>query len=125
MNLDELAQRYAGAQVALETTRKYYHIHDTLSEQLDVTVEPSDKVIDSHHGRWQFLRMLGVNVSLLGEINPSENQFDRAIRWLPSPRLGLASRRSGTASTGYESPRTATTRQRLYPSTKEETYPTH
>jgi len=37
-NLDDLAQRYAGAQAALEATSNYYHIHDTLSEHLDVTV---------------------------------------------------------------------------------------
>jgi len=37
-NLDELAQRYAGAQAALEATANYHHIHDTLSEHLDVTV---------------------------------------------------------------------------------------
>ena len=37
-NLDDLAQRYAGAQAAIEATSNYYHIHDTLSEHLDVTV---------------------------------------------------------------------------------------
>jgi len=37
-NLDELAQRYAGAQAAIEATSNYYHIHDTLSEHLDVIV---------------------------------------------------------------------------------------
>jgi len=37
-NLDDLAQRYAGAQAVLEATSNYYHIHDTLSEHLDVTV---------------------------------------------------------------------------------------
>jgi len=37
-NLDDLAQRYAGAQAAIEATTNYYHIHDTLSEHLDVTV---------------------------------------------------------------------------------------
>ena len=37
-NLDDLAQRYAGAQAAIEATSNYYHIHDTLSEYLDVTV---------------------------------------------------------------------------------------
>ena len=37
-NLDDLAQRYAGEQAALEATSNYYHIHDTLSEHLDVTV---------------------------------------------------------------------------------------
>jgi len=37
-NLNDLAQRYAGAQAALEATSNYYHIHDTLSEHLDVTV---------------------------------------------------------------------------------------
>jgi len=37
-NLDDLAQRYTGAQAAIEATSNYYHIHDTLSEHLDVTV---------------------------------------------------------------------------------------
>ena len=37
-NLDDLAQRYAGAEAAIEATSNYYHIHDTLSEHLDVTV---------------------------------------------------------------------------------------
>jgi len=37
-NLDELAQRYAGAEAAIEATSNYYHIHDTLSEYLDVAV---------------------------------------------------------------------------------------
>jgi len=37
-NLDDLAQRYAGAQAVLEATSDYYHIYDTLSEHLDVTV---------------------------------------------------------------------------------------
>ena len=37
-NLDDLAQRYAGAQAALEATSNYYHIHDTLSEHLEVAV---------------------------------------------------------------------------------------
>jgi transposase len=37
-NLDELAQRYAGGEAAIEATSNYYHIHDTLSEYLDVTV---------------------------------------------------------------------------------------
>ena len=37
-NLDDLAQQYAGAQAAIEATSNYYHIYDTLSEHLDVTV---------------------------------------------------------------------------------------
>ena len=37
-NLDELAQRYAGSQAAIEATSNYYNIHDTLYEHLDVTV---------------------------------------------------------------------------------------
>ncbi|WP_117367869.1 IS110 family RNA-guided transposase [Natrarchaeobaculum sulfurireducens] len=37
-NLDDFAQRYAGSKAALEATSNYYHIHDTLSEYLDVTV---------------------------------------------------------------------------------------
>jgi len=43
-NLDDLAQRYAGAQAALEATSNYYHIHDTLSEHLDVTVAHPKKL---------------------------------------------------------------------------------
>jgi transposase len=37
-NLFDLAQRYAGAEAALEATSNYYHIYDTLSDHLDVTV---------------------------------------------------------------------------------------
>ena len=37
-NLDDLAQRYAGAEAAIEATNNYYHTHDTLSEHLDVAV---------------------------------------------------------------------------------------
>ena len=37
-NLEEIAQRYAGASAVIEATTNYYHIHDTLSEHLDVTV---------------------------------------------------------------------------------------
>jgi len=40
-NLFDLAQRYAGAQAVLEATSNCYHIHDTLSEHLDVTVAHS------------------------------------------------------------------------------------
>mgnify|MGYP006278731849 FL=1 len=43
-NLDDLAQRYAGAQAVLEATSNYYHIHDTLSEHLDVTVAHPKKI---------------------------------------------------------------------------------
>jgi predicted NBD/HSP70 family sugar kinase len=39
-NFDEIAQEYAGSEAAIEATSNYYHIHDTLSEYLDVTVEP-------------------------------------------------------------------------------------
>lgn len=39
-NLNDPAQRYAGAQAVLEATSNYYHIHDTLSEHLDVTAAP-------------------------------------------------------------------------------------
>ncbi len=37
-NLDDLAQRYAGSQAAIEGTSNYNHIHDTLAQHLDVTV---------------------------------------------------------------------------------------
>ncbi len=43
-NLDDLAQRYAGAQAVIEATSNYYHIHDTLSEHLDVTVAHPKKI---------------------------------------------------------------------------------
>ena len=42
-SLEDLAQRYAGAQAAIEATSNYYHIQRTLSEHLDVTVaNPND-----------------------------------------------------------------------------------
>ena len=43
-NLDEIAQEYAGSQAAIEATGNYYHIHDTLSECLDVTVANPSKL---------------------------------------------------------------------------------
>jgi len=43
-NLDDLAKRYAGAEAVIEATSNYYHIHDTLSEHLDVTVAHSSKL---------------------------------------------------------------------------------
>jgi len=43
-NLDEFAQRHAGAQAAIEATSNYYHIHDTLSEYLDVVVANPGKL---------------------------------------------------------------------------------
>ena len=48
-NLDDLAQRYAGAQAAIEATSNYYHIHDTLSEHLDVTVAHSKELTQIAH----------------------------------------------------------------------------
>jgi len=43
-NLDDLAQQYTGAKAAIEATSNYYHIHDTLSEYLDVTVAHPGKL---------------------------------------------------------------------------------
>jgi transposase len=43
-NLDDLAQRYAGATAAIEATSNYYHVHDTLSEYLDVVVANPGKL---------------------------------------------------------------------------------
>ena len=43
-NLDDFAQQYAGSQAAIEATSNYYHIHDTLSECLDVTVANPSKL---------------------------------------------------------------------------------
>ena len=39
-NLDEIAQKYAGSEAAIEATSNYYHIHDTLSEYLDLVTLP-------------------------------------------------------------------------------------
>jgi len=43
-SLDEFAQRYAGATVALEATSNYHHIQATLSEYLDVQVADPEEV---------------------------------------------------------------------------------
>ena len=43
-NLDDFAQQYAGSQAAIEATSNYYHIYDTLSEYLDVTVANPGKL---------------------------------------------------------------------------------
>ena len=43
-NLDDLAQRYAGAEAVIEATSNYYHIHDLLSEHLDVIVAHPQKL---------------------------------------------------------------------------------
>ena len=43
-NLDEFAQQYTGSQAVVEATSNYYHIHDTLSEHLDVTVANPSKL---------------------------------------------------------------------------------
>lgn len=43
-NLDDVAQRYAGGEAVLEATSNYYHIYDTLSEYLDVTVAHPGKL---------------------------------------------------------------------------------
>jgi len=43
-NLNDFARQYAGSKVAFEATTNYYHIHDTLSEYLDVTVAHPGKL---------------------------------------------------------------------------------
>jgi hypothetical protein len=43
-NLNDFAQRFADAQIVLEVTSNYYHIHNTLSEHLDVTVAHPPKI---------------------------------------------------------------------------------
>jgi transposase len=43
-NLEDLAQRYAGAQAVIEATSNYYHVYDTLTEYLDVTVAHPGKL---------------------------------------------------------------------------------
>jgi len=43
-NLDEFAQQYAGSEAVLEATSNYYHVYDTLSEYLDVTVAHPGKL---------------------------------------------------------------------------------
>jgi len=48
-DLEEFAQRHAGATVALEATSNYYHIQDTLSEYLDVRVgDPEELKLIAH-----------------------------------------------------------------------------
>lgn len=68
-DLEDVAQRYAGASAAIEATTNYYHIHDTLSEHLDVTVAhpgelrliaESDKKTDSVDAR-QLARLVRLN----------------------------------------------------------------
>jgi transposase len=43
-NLGDLAEKYVGASAAIEATSNYYHIYDTLSEYLDVTVANPGKL---------------------------------------------------------------------------------
>lgn len=43
-DLDEFAQQYAGSEAVIEATTNYYHVHDTLSEHLDVAVAHPPKV---------------------------------------------------------------------------------
>jgi len=43
-NLEDFAQQYAGSPAAIEATSNYYHIYDTLSEYLDVTVANPSKL---------------------------------------------------------------------------------
>jgi len=43
-NLDEFAQQYAGSEAVLEATSNYYHVHDTLSEYVDLTVAHPGKL---------------------------------------------------------------------------------
>jgi hypothetical protein len=37
-NLDEIAQKYAGSEAAIEATSNYFTIYDTLDEHLDITL---------------------------------------------------------------------------------------
>jgi transposase len=43
-NGEVVDEQYAGSQAAIEATSNYYHIHDTLSEYLDVTVTNPGKL---------------------------------------------------------------------------------
>lgn len=43
-DLDEFAQQYAGGEAVIEATTNYYHVHDTLSDHLDVAVAHPPKV---------------------------------------------------------------------------------
>jgi len=43
-NPDDFDQQHAGSKAALEATSNYYHIYDTLSEYLDVTVTNPDEL---------------------------------------------------------------------------------
>ncbi len=43
-NLSDFTRQYVDSKPALEATTNYYHIHDTLSEYLDVTVANPGKL---------------------------------------------------------------------------------
>jgi len=43
-NLNDLAEKYAEASAEIEATSNHYHIYDTLSEYLDVTVANPGKL---------------------------------------------------------------------------------
>jgi transposase len=86
-NLDEIVQKYAGSEAALEATSNYYTIYDTLDEHLDVTLanplkanwlanqkQKNDRVDAKKLAR--FLRMGEVPESY---VPPEELRKDRAL----------------------------------------------
>jgi len=86
-NLDELAQQYAGSQAAIEATSNYYHMHDTLSDHLDVTVahpkEPtqianSDKKTDRVDAK-ELSRMVRLNLVPESYVRTPEIREARAL----------------------------------------------
>ena len=70
-NLDDLAQRYAGAQAVLEATSNYYHDHDTLSEHLDVTVANRKKIT----------QIADTDIDILLRVNTEESHGTTPLRW--------------------------------------------
>ena len=102
-NLDDLARRYAGAQAAIEATSNYYHIHDTLSKHLDVTVAhpkeltqiaDTDKKTDRVDAK-ELARMLRLN-SLPESYVPTDEI--RQARALVRGRQGLVETRTEYAN---------------------------
>ncbi len=94
-NLDDLAQRYAGTQAVLEATSNYYHIHDTLSDHLDVTVAHSKKnnqIADTDKktnrvDAKELPRMLQLNSVPESYVPTEEVRNSREQRSQPSKRL--------------------------------------
>jgi transposase len=107
-NLNNLALRYAGADAAIEATSNYYHIHDTLSEHLDVTVAHpkelnqianSDKKTDRVDAK-ELARMVRLN-SVAKSYVPTDKvkEASALVRW----RQMLVENRTKDSRSSFES----------------------